>query len=118
MRHLSFALTTRQFQDRSKCVTRRVGWERITIGEHLQGVRKGQGLKKGEKVERLGVIAVVTARRERLRRMIEDREYGLREVVLEGFPEMTPEAFVEMFCQHNGVSANDLVTRIEYRYVE
>lgn len=118
MRHISFALTTPQFRARTKSVTRRLGWEHAKAGELLQGIVKGQGLNKGEHVERLEVIRVVDARRERLNRMIEEPDYGLVEVVLEGFPEMTPAEFVEMFCRHNGFKPNTFLTRIEYSYVD
>lgn len=117
MRHISFALTTSQLLARTKTVTRRIGWRTLPpAGTQLQAVRKSQGLKKGEHVERLHVIVVVDARRERLGRMLENREYGLREVVLEGFPELTPEAFVTMFCAHNKCTPHTFVTRIEFDY--
>lgn len=118
MRNMSFALTTEQFRNRSKRVTRRVGWEFLEGGEHLRGVVKSQGLKKGEHPIPLGVIVVENAHRERLDRMIDDIEYGRREVILEGFPHMTPHEFVAMFCTHNKIKPSDSITRIAYSYVE
>lgn len=117
MRNISFALTTEQFRNRTKRVTRRVGWEFLEGGEQLRGVEKSQGLKKGEHPIPLGVIDVENAHRERLDRMTDDIEYGRREVILEGFPLLTPQEFVDMFCDHNRIESSDLITRIAYSYV-
>lgn len=118
MRNISFALTTEQFRNRSKRVSRRVGWEFLEGGEQLRGVVKSQGLKKGEHPVPLGVIYVDLAHRERLDRMTDDLEYGRREVILEGFPDMTPAEFVAMFCAHNKIRPIDRITRIAYSYIE
>lgn len=66
MRNISFALTTPQFLDGSKDVTRRMGWKSLKCGDQLCAVKKGMGLKPGEQIERLGVIEVVSVRRGRL----------------------------------------------------
>lgn len=121
-RNISFALTTQQFRDRTKTVTRRTGWENLMPGDELCAVVKSQGLKKGEKVERLGMIRVVDLRRERLARMTDELDYGLEECKREGFPPphpmSFPSVFVEEFCKsHRGCYPNRLITRIEYEYV-
>ena len=46
-RNISFFLTKRQFLDRSKDVTRRLGWNWVKPGDVLCGIEKGQGLKRG-----------------------------------------------------------------------
>ena len=117
MRNISFALTTAQFIDRSKTVTRRVGWKKLKPGEVLQGVRKAQGLKKGEKVEPLGLIRVEDIRFEPVSLLIEYLDYGKREVILEGFPGMSPEEFVAFFLRSHKVNLYDDITRIEYVYL-
>lgn len=123
MRLISFMLTIPQFQDRSKNVTRRMGWEFAKPGMVLMGVKKAQGLKKGATVERLGPIKLVDVRRERLDRMIVDRgrlnrAYGFEECRREGFPDMAPEEFVDMFCRsHDGCFPSSVITRLEYIYV-
>lgn len=62
---MSFALTSTQINDRTKTVTRRLGWSRLRPGTLLQPVVKAQGLKKGEKVQKVGgPIRVVSVRRE------------------------------------------------------
>jgi hypothetical protein len=105
----------------TKTVTRRLGWETLKPGTLLCGVRKAMGLKPGEKIVRLGVIRVVSVRREPLSAMLmfhpENGRYGWSEVVREGFPNLTPVEFVEMFKSHMQCLADDTVTRIEFQYV-
>lgn len=117
MKNMSFALTTAQFIDRSKTVTRRVGWKNLKPGEVLQGVKKSQGLRRGEHVESLGTIQVAAVRFEPLSRIIEDLDYGRAEVILEGFPEMDPEEFVAFFLRSHKINLYDDVTRIQYVYL-
>lgn len=120
MRQMSFSLTTPQVRRREKFVTRRLGWTDLSVGERLQAIVQGQGLKKGEKVERLTVIVVEQVRREPLRRMLDEPKYGAREVELEGFAAHsswgTPDGFVQNFCKHNGCTPETVVTRIQFDY--
>lgn len=116
-RNISFALTTKQFLDRSKDVTRRVGWLTAKAGQDLCGVKKAMGLRPGEKLERLGMIRLVNVRREQLRRMTDDVGYGKRECEREGFPDMAPFQFVEFFCRsHKGCTPETLITRLEFAH--
>lgn len=114
MRHMSFSLTTPQMLARTKTVTRRLGWATLTAGTLIQAVEKSQGLGKGGKVRKLGVIRIVSVRAERLGKLLDHP----RDVVAEGFPDLSPEQFIEMFCEHNGCRPSDLVTRIEFEHVE
>ena len=114
MRNMSFSLTTPQFRARSKTVTRRLGWEHLKPGDQLMGVVKGMGLKLGEKVERLGPIEVVSVRREPLGHI---RRCGPDECAREGFPDMLPGQFCEMFSKHNGCCEGTDITRIEFKYL-
>jgi len=119
VRNISFALTAAQVRARSKTVTRRMGWENVRAGDRLMACEKCMGRKHGEPLVRLVVIEVVTARRERLQRLLDDAAYGRREVVAEGFPEMTPADFVAFFCRtHKGATAASVVSRIAFRYLE
>lgn len=111
MRHISFFLTTPQFKSRTKHVTRRLGWKDAKPGDVLMAVEKGQGLKRGEKVKKLGPIKIVSVRRERLDEIDGD------DVRHEGFPILTPRTFIEMFCEHNGCNPADEVTRLEFEYL-
>lgn len=113
MRAISFMLTTDQIRQRTKDVTRRVGWQNLRAGEQLRGVVKAMGLKKGERHQVLAVIEVVSVRRERLDAITAE------DVIREGFPEMTAAEFVAMFCRsHRGVTAATEITRIEFKYTE
>jgi hypothetical protein len=107
-RLISFAITERQFLDGSKDVTRRLGWKKVRPGDRLIVVRKAMGLKKGEKVHRLGEIVVEDVREESL------GDITREEVVREGFPEMTPAEFVDFFCRFNKCTPEARVTRIEF----
>lgn len=120
---MSFRMTSAAVLDRSKDVTRRLGWLWLRPGVELQPIVKGQGLKKGARVERLGgPIRVVAVHQEPLRRLIDEPAYGLREVKREGFPHLTPQAFVDMFAGshggRDGCALTTLVTRIEFVYLE
>jgi hypothetical protein len=112
MRNISFALTTRQVRAREKTVTRRLGWAALQPGTLLMACEKCQGLKSGEKLVRLGAIRVTNVRRERLW-LIDEAD-----IAREGFPGMKPSAFVGMFCEHMRCGAADLVTRIEFEYLD
>jgi hypothetical protein len=118
MRRISVTLTEQQIASQSKRVTRRDGWERLRVGDRLQPVRKAMGLRKGEKQVCIGPPIVITAvRREQLRRMLVDPDYGRNECAMEGFPDMTPDQFVAMFCSsHKGCTAETMLTRIEFDY--
>lgn len=110
-RNMSFALTTPQFLDRTKRVTRRLGWDFLQPGELLWGVEKAMGLKKGEKINRLGLIEVVSATAEPLQAITAE------DVAFEGFPNWSPEQFVDFFCNHNKVNPETVVNRIEFDHI-
>lgn len=118
-RNISFALTTPQFLDSSKDVTRRNGWSNLKPGDVLCAVEKSQGLGKGGKVKRLGHIVVKSVRREQLRALTDDLDYGFEETKREGFPKEHPNhwpsEFVKFFCaSHKGIVPDSIVTRIEF----
>jgi len=109
---ISFSATMPQFRDGSKTVTRRTGWLNLKSGDELCAVEKAMGLKKGEKVKRLGMIRVVSVRREEI--------IAIRnaDVVREGFPEMNASQFIDFYCKLNKCKPSDLCTRIEFERVE
>jgi hypothetical protein len=115
-RNMSFALTTKQFRERTKTVTRRKGWEFLKVGDVLNGCVKCMGLKTGEKIERLGQIRVVDVQRTKLNDMADCPTNS--EAIAEGFPDMTNQEFVDMFCDEMGGSPTQVVTRIEFKYLE
>ncbi|MEJ2655579.1 MAG: hypothetical protein P8012_00075 [Desulfobacterales bacterium] len=96
---------------REKTVTRRVGWNFLKPGDILQAVEKAQGLKKGEKVKRICLIRVISCRHEPLNKIT------AADCILEGFPEMSPREFVNMFCAANKWHPSKDVNRIEFEYI-
>lgn len=117
-RNISFSLTTDQIRNRSKTVTRRKGWQFLKAGDVLNACVKCMGLKPGESIQRLWTIRVTDVTREPLSRMTETVGYGMGECCMEGFPKMTGSEFVAMFCKHMGGKPDQIVTRIEFEYVD
>lgn len=112
MRRISFSLTKSQIRDRSKTVTRRAGWRFLKVGDLLQGVEKAMGLKPGEQQVRLAVVRVVDVRRERIDAITD------ADVAREGFPGLTAEEFVALYCKAMRGKPSDECTRIEFEYVD
>ena len=115
-RNISFMLTTDQIRNQSKTVTRRKGWKFLKVGDILNACVQCQGLKPGEKIERLGTIQVVDVRQEPLAAMLVT-DYGNNETKLEGFPHMTGKDFVGMFCDEMKSTLDQHITRIEFSYI-
>jgi hypothetical protein len=105
---MSFAITKRQFLDGTKTQTRRLGWASLRVGELFMGVEKAMGLKSGERQVEYGVRRVVRKWSERLDAITQ------ADVVAEGFPDMTPAQFVELFCKVNKCESSTVVTCIEF----
>jgi hypothetical protein len=118
MRNMSFALTTAQILDGTKTVTRRLGWLHLKPGDQIRPVKKCMGLRPGETVQVLrSPLRVERVTREPLRAMTENLRYGQSECAREGFPDMTPDEFVKMFCHtHKGCTPETEITRIRFAY--
>jgi len=112
MKNMSFKATFDAIMDRSKTVTRRMGWLNLRPGEKLHAVIKCMGLKRGEKMQRIAVIRIVSVTREPLDMIQPD------DVAREGFPTMTVAEFVRFFCRLNNCDPKTEVTRIEFEYEE
>lgn len=115
-RLMSVALTEQAVRDRSKTVTRRLGWEFLQPGQRLTLVRKSMGRRRRdgtvEPLVRITDVEIVSAIRVVLGAIIPS------DVEREGFPGWTGEQFVEFFCQtHKGCTPNTVVTRIEWSYL-
>jgi hypothetical protein len=116
MRNMSFMLTGDQIRARTKTVTRRLGWLALQRGDLIAACRKCMGLKKGERVERLAVLKVISVAREPL---IDIDRYDPGECAAEGFPQMSPAEFVDFFCaSHRGCKPSTVITRIEFAYLD
>ncbi|MHC5537550.1 ASCH domain-containing protein [Singulisphaera rosea] len=115
MRVISFPLTSDEFRARTKTVSRRLGWSTLRPGDILKVVARPEGSKKGERGEDLGLIRVVSVRREPLNAIDE------ADCRREGFPKLSPSEFVSKFCElgrSSGVHPEMIVTRIEFEYAE
>ena|SRR5436190_14271355 len=111
MRNMSFSLTTPQMYARTKNVTRRLGWWFLKPGDLVCAVRKSQGLKKGEKVQRICPIRILKTNPEKLCNMQRS------DVRREGFVSMGKGEFIAMFCRHNKCRPSKRVNRIEFEFV-
>lgn len=129
MRNMSFSLTKEAIKSRTKFVTRRLGWESLKPSDLFQAVEKAQGLKRGEHVKPLGLLrcdsnvsqalnAILNPWRRKNGEYIQDQEAAPEEVKLEGFEGLlTPNEFVEMFCDHNDCDPDTQIQRIQFSYV-
>lgn len=111
MRNMSFAMTTNQVKARTKTVTRRFGWWFLKPGDVVRGVEKAMGLKKGEKIKPLAVIRIISTRSEPLDAITQS------DVINEGFPDWTPDQFVQMLVDHYKIDPTKEVNRIEFEYI-
>jgi hypothetical protein len=110
---MSVSLTEQQVRDRTKTVTRRLGWLMLKPGDRLTLVRKAMGLRKGEPLVRVAEVEVISVRREPLEAITQE------DVKAEGFRTWTPEEFVRFFCgTHKGCTPGTEVTRIEWHYLD
>jgi hypothetical protein len=133
MRNISFSATTEQVRTRRKYVTRRgnkngPAWKNLKPGDHLMAVEKCQGLKKGEHVKNICEIEILDVTFEPVDEIARNPLrvinpiclqpiWWSNETTMEGFPEMTPQNFVEMFCEMNGCTPITEITRILFDYV-
>lgn len=118
-RLMSVAFTEQAVRNRTKTVTRRKGWTFVKPGDRLILCRKVMGRKKGEPLVRIAEVEVTAACREHLSNLTEFPAYGVSEMHREGFPGMDPGRFIlDYFVDAQGIDPDDLVTRIEWRYLD
>lgn len=111
MRNMSFSMTTQQMKDGTKDITRRIGWWNAKPGDRYRAVEKAMGLKKGEKIKELGIIEVISVRKEPLNSITKE------DCRREGFPHFEPQDFVQMLVDHLKVKPDVEVNRIEFKRV-
>ena len=114
MRNMSFSKTICQIREQSKTVTRRFGWWGLKPGDMVQPIEKGMGLKKGEKVQKIGgPIRIISTRREMVGCVDDD------DLIREGFPCMTRGEFIKLLTDNfSKATGTSDVNRIEFEYVE
>jgi hypothetical protein len=115
---ISFAWTTDALLRGRKTVTRRLGWLHLKPGDRLCAVRQAMGLKKGQTVQRLAVIEVVSTRRESMREFlylpILEKD---AEVQREGGLWPCSSSFANALVGGNRATFDTPFTRIEFRVV-
>lgn len=124
-RLMSVSMTEQAVVERRKTVTRRKGWAFLKPGDRLTLCRKVMG-RQGAPLVRLAEVEVVHVRREPLTMLLGKPDtsllsyiYGCAEVGSEGFPGMSGAEFVQrFFVDAQGMSPDDVVTRIEWRYLD
>jgi len=109
--NMSFMLTKDQIKQKTKTVTRRLGWKKLKTGTIINACEKCQGLKKGEKVNVICRIRITDVRQEQLNKITND------DCTREGFPHMTPSEFIQMFKTHMKCEDTEIVSRIEFEYI-
>jgi hypothetical protein len=109
---MAFSMTVQQMRDGTKDVTRRLGWKFAKPGMRFLAVSKSQGRRKGERPEVFGPKEATEVSRVPISPITQE------EVKREGFPHLTPEQFVSMFCTHNGCTPDKVVTRIAFKAVK
>lgn len=118
---MSFALTTDQMRAGTKSVTRRnpATWKNLKPGDIVTACVKTQGLKKGEKVEKIGTLRIVSNTLEPLD-AIYSQGYGRgrSETAREGFAGHSGKWFVEMFLERFGGQPDQVVRRIEFEHLK
>jgi hypothetical protein len=112
---MSVALTEDAVRNRSKTVTRRLGWKFLKPGDHLTLCRKVMGRKQDEPLVRIAEVEVLSVRSEQLWMIDED------DVEREGFTGgefIEPSEFVYFFCEVMGCEPDTEVTRIKWRSLD
>ncbi len=112
MRNMSFMLTKQQIYARKKTVTRRLGWDFLKPGDVVMACEKCQGLQKGEKIVKIAPIRITSVDKVPL------WEIDQLDCIREGFPNLSPWEFIEIFCKKMKCTPATLVNRIEFEYVE
>ena len=111
--NMSFFITQEQIRNKTKTVTRRLGWNFLRPGDIVNACEKCQGLGKGGKIIKICQIKIINTWKEEL------CEITQTDVIKEGFPFMTITEFVEMFIKEikpkHGHRTK--VNRIEFEYI-
>ncbi len=120
---MSFFKTTEQIRNSTKTVTRRLGWKFLIRRDRVMACVKCQGLKKGDKVEKIRPLLIIDVNREPLYKINNE------DVLREGFLfHLDPNAgrnqgtcfrnsFIEIFCELNKCTPETIITRIEFKYI-
>lgn len=108
---MSVAHTEASVRDRTKDVTRRLGWEALRAGDDLDLCRKVMGRKAGDPLVRIARVHVVGVTWEPLDAITDEdaRREGVAGVE-------TAADFIAFYCDAFRVEPSRQVRRIEWRY--
>ena len=113
MRNMSFAYTTEQVRRQEKTLTSRFGWWFLKPGDLVQPVKKCMGLKKGEKMQKIGCpIRIVRTHAEPFLALTQE------EVGAEGFPHLSVQEFVRHISKTMKFNPGKICNRIRFEYTE
>ena len=112
MRRMSFAMTTDQIRKGTKTVTRRFGWWFLKPGDVVLPVEKSRCVRNYDLRVLRGPLRVVSVRKEPLDSIPTD------DCAREGYPEFSPQDFVDMLCGHYRCMADKECNRIEFEYTD
>lgn len=93
-------------------MTRRDGLRFLKAGDIVNAVEKAMGLQKGEKINRLCQIRIISTREEPLIKIIQS------DVIKEGLPDWSPQQFVKMLVDYYKIDPAKSFNRIEFEYLE
>lgn len=110
-RNMSFMLTTEQIRNRTKTVTRRMGWKFLRPDDVLNACVKCMGLKPGEKIQRICQIRITSVSFEPLSYCTD------HDATKEGFPELSGGQFCSFFASAMKCEPDAEITRIEFEYI-
>jgi hypothetical protein len=118
-RLMSVAMTVDAVIERRKTVTRRKGWWLDKNGRRILKPGDRLILHSGDQGDTLAEVEVVDVSREPLMRLLRNKRWAFGELRKEGVPRMTPADFAHRyFVEAQGMSLDDKVTRIEWRYID
>ena len=119
MRNMSFFKTIEQIRKGTKTVTRRLGWTFLKPGHQVMAVVKCQGLRKGDKIEKIRPLLITKVSREYLNNITDEevRKEGFGNIVDTGYLSGR-SYFIRMFSLMNKCKRDEIVTRIEFEYIQ
>ncbi len=108
---MGFTLTHNMVLKRVKTLTHRYGWYDLIPGNYVVAVEKTRGLKRNGKPAYIATLKIKSVKREPMNAM-EDAD-----ITYAGFPEMNRFEFMNMLCKAMKVKHDEVITRIEFEYV-
>ena len=113
-----FADTVAAIKSRSQTVTWRAGGTHLQRGDRVEAVNKAWMLSCPVAISPLARLEIVSVREVRLRRLLQNGPYAVREMEACGFPKGSVRAYVaSIISRHKDLTLDAPMTRFEFRYV-